>query len=54
MVQSPHFKALHRALKDRLLADGELYAADVRHTLQRAELSYLLNAIPEDTDAQAT
>jgi hypothetical protein len=51
MVESAHFKALHKALMDRLLVEGELYAAEIRFTLQRAELHYLLNAIPEDTDA---
>jgi hypothetical protein len=49
MVSSAHFKALHKALMDRLLMEGELHAAEIRHTLQRADLHYLLNAIPEAT-----
>jgi hypothetical protein len=50
MVETAHFKQLHRELTDRLLAEGELHSSDIRHTLQRAEMHYLLNAIPEDTD----
>jgi hypothetical protein len=45
MVNSGHFKALHRRLAARLLAYGELYATDVRVELQRAELNYQLNTM---------
>ena len=52
MCQTAHFRALHRALMDRLLVEDEMYASDVRHTLQRAEVSYLTTTIPEAmTDA---
>jgi hypothetical protein len=47
IVQSPHFKALHKALTDALMRDGNLYGSDVELTLKRAELRYLTNAIPE-------
>jgi hypothetical protein len=47
IVQSPHFKALHKALTEALMRDGDLYGSDVECTLKRAELGYLTNAIPE-------
>jgi hypothetical protein len=46
----PHYRFLHTALVRALERDGELFAADVRHTLTRAELHFLLAVIPEDTD----
>jgi hypothetical protein len=45
MVSSAHFRSLHAALTEQLLAHGELYASDVRLCLQRAELRYMSNAM---------
>lgn len=52
MVDTDHFKALHKPLTARLEAEGELYASEVRHTLQRAEVGFMATAtaITEDTD----
>jgi hypothetical protein len=53
MVQSAHFKALHKALTEALMRHGELYAADVRLELQRAELRYLTQAMEATDGSQA-
>jgi hypothetical protein len=47
MVNGAHFRALHKRLTEALLDRGELYAADVRLELRRAELSFLTRSIPE-------
>jgi hypothetical protein len=51
VASMPHYRFLHTALVRALEREGYLHERNVQHTLQRAELHYLLNAIPEDTDA---
>jgi hypothetical protein len=54
MVNTGHFKALHAHLTDALEARGELHASEVRRELQRAEVRFLTNTIPEaDYGSQA-
>lgn len=52
MVNSSHFRALHKWLTAVLLDRGELFAADVRLELQRAELHYMTRSMEEMADAQ--
>jgi hypothetical protein len=44
MANTPHFKALHRRLTDVLEQRGELYASDVKHELERAEVRFMAAA----------
>jgi hypothetical protein len=50
MVDTAHFRALHKALTAALEAEGVLYASEVKHTLQRAELRFTRQAIEEASD----
>ena len=50
MCATDHFRALHKALTVALDADGVLYASDVKHTLERAELRFTTQAIQEASD----
>jgi hypothetical protein len=52
MVNGAHFRALHKWLTAVLLDRGELFAADVRLELQRAELHHMTRSMEEMADAQ--
>jgi hypothetical protein len=53
MVDTAHFRALHRHLTAALEERGVLYASEVKHELQRAELRFTRQAIEEASDGEA-
>jgi len=48
VCQSAHFRALHSHLVAALLRDGELRADQLKVELQRADLRFAMQTIPED------